>query len=137
MIATTARTSTTLPTIDVDHGSAFRVGLSNKLGREELERDLSASSKEPNAAYDGPPGHMIDFDVNPSDASAAKVQVREHKADTIGRLLGQGGCSHAPERRIADLQIRPLRRLSGPMIHGSHRPGNAQRASISWLDCRS
>ena len=79
---------TTPPTIGEDRSSAFRVGLYNKLGRPELEGDLSASSKQPNIHYDQLPGYMIDFDINLNDASAANIDVRKHKVDSQGRLLG-------------------------------------------------
>lgn len=81
-------TFTTPETIGTDRDSAFRVGLYNKLGRAELEGDLSASSKKPNKHYDGLPGYMIDFDINLTDPSAANIDIRKHKDDTQGRLLG-------------------------------------------------
>lgn len=81
-------TFTTPETIGTDRDSAFRVGLFDKLGRSALEGDLSASSKQPNTTYDGLPGYMIDFDVNLKDAGAANIDIRKHKADTQGRLLG-------------------------------------------------
>ncbi|MCW5615197.1 MAG: polysaccharide lyase family 7 protein [Rhodocyclaceae bacterium] len=79
---------TTPATVGSDIDSALRVGIYDKLGREQLESDQSASSNAPNAAYDGLPGYMIDFDVNPADAAAANIDVRKHKQDTQGRLLG-------------------------------------------------
>ncbi len=79
---------TTPETIGEDRDSAFRVGLYDKLGRAELEGDLSASSKKPNTAYDRLPGYMIDFDINLKDASAANIDIRKHKIDKQGRLLG-------------------------------------------------
>ena len=81
-------TFTTPATVGEDRDSALRVGMYNKLGRAELEGDLSASSKKPNVAYDRLPGYMIDFDINLKDASAANIDVRKHKADKQGRLLG-------------------------------------------------
>ena len=81
-------TFTTPQTIGEDRSSAFRVGMYNKLGRAELEGDLSASSKKPNAVYDRLPGYMIDFDINLKDSTAANIDVRKHKADQQGRLLG-------------------------------------------------
>ncbi|MBT0959338.1 polysaccharide lyase family 7 protein [Alphaproteobacteria bacterium KMM 3653] len=81
-------TFTTPETIGTDRDSALRIGLYDKLGRAELEGDLSASSKSPNAAYDGLPGYMIDFDIGLADASAANIDIRAHKNDTQGRLLG-------------------------------------------------
>ena len=71
-----------------DRDSAFRIGMFDKLGRTELESDQSASSKQPNKNYDGLPGYMIDFDINLKDASAANIDIRKHKDDTQGRLLG-------------------------------------------------
>ncbi len=71
-----------------DRDSAFRVGLYDKLGRAELEGDLSASSKQPNTTYDGLPGYMIDFDVQLQNPADANINIRKHKADTQGRLLG-------------------------------------------------
>lgn len=79
---------TTPVTMGTDRDSAFRVGLYDTLGRDGLEADLSASSKQPNPLYDGLPGYMIDFDVNLADPSAANIDVRKHKDDTQGRLLG-------------------------------------------------
>ena len=81
-------TFTTPETIGKKRDSAFRIGLYDKLGREKLEGDLSASSKKPNQSYDGLPGYMIDFDINPKDASKANIDVRKHRDDTQGRLLG-------------------------------------------------
>ena len=81
-------TFTTPETIGTDRDSAFRIGMFDKLGRTELESDQSASSKQPNKNYDGLPGYMIDFDINLKDASAANIDIRKHKDDTQGRLLG-------------------------------------------------
>ena len=81
-------TFTTPKTLGTKRGSAFRIGLYDKLGRAELEGDLSASSKKPNKSYDGLPGYMIDFDVNLKDPSKANIEVRKHKDVTQGRLLG-------------------------------------------------
>lgn len=86
---------TTPETIGSDRDSAFRVGLYDKLGRAELEGDLSASSKQPNKLYDGLPGYMIDFDVNLANPDDANIDIRKHKQDTQGRLLGTTkGYSH-------------------------------------------
>jgi len=88
-------TFVTPDTIGEDRDSALRIGLYDKLGREELEGDLSASSKKPNTSYDGLPGYMIDFDINLSDAASANIDVRKHKDDQQGRLLGTTkGYSH-------------------------------------------
>ena len=81
-------TFTTPATIGSNRDSAFRIGLYDKMGREKLEGDLSASSKAPNPTYDGLPGYMIDFDVALKDASKANINIRKHKDDTQGRLLG-------------------------------------------------
>lgn len=81
-------TFTTPETIGSDRDSAFRVGLYDKLERADLEGDLSASSKKPNKNYDGLPGYMIDFDINLKDPTAANIDIRKHKDDTQGRLLG-------------------------------------------------
>jgi len=75
-------------TIGSDRDSAFRIGFYNKLARSELESDQSASSKKPNKLYDGLPGYMIDFDINLNDAESANIDIRKHKVDTQGRLLG-------------------------------------------------
>ena len=81
-------TFTTPQTIGSNRDSALRVGLYDKLGRAELESDLGASSKKPNKSYDGLPGYMIDFDVGLKNASKANIDIRKHKDDTQGRLLG-------------------------------------------------
>lgn len=81
-------TFTTPKTMGTNRDSALRVGLYNKAGRAGLEADLSASSKKPNALYNGLPGYMIDFDVNLKDPSKANIDIRKHKNDTQGRLLG-------------------------------------------------
>ena len=81
-------TFTTPKTIGTDRDSALRVGLYDKLDRPELEGDLSASSKKPNKHYDGLPGYMIDFDINLKDAASANIDIRKHKDDKQGRLLG-------------------------------------------------
>lgn len=75
-------------TIGTDRDSAFRIGLFDKLGRTELDGDLSASSKKPNKSYDGLPGYMIDFDINLEDPTKTGINIRKHKQDTQGRLLG-------------------------------------------------
>ncbi|MEM9682689.1 MAG: polysaccharide lyase family 7 protein, partial [Pseudomonadota bacterium] len=68
---------TTPETIGTDRDSAFRVGLYDKMGRVELETDLSASSKQPNPVYDGLPGYMIDFDIGLTDPGAANIDIRK------------------------------------------------------------
>lgn len=81
-------TFTTPETVGSNRDSAFRVGVYDKLGRAKLEDDLSASSKSPNPLYDGLPGYMIDFDINLEDPTQANIDIRKHKDDTQGRLLG-------------------------------------------------
>ena len=81
-------TFTTPGTIGEDRDSAFRVGMYDKLSRAELEGDLSASSKAPNKLYDQLPGYMIDFDINLNNAADANIDIRKHKVDEQGRLLG-------------------------------------------------
>ncbi|MEP5758830.1 MAG: polysaccharide lyase family 7 protein [Litoreibacter sp.] len=81
-------TFTTPDTIGEDRDSAFRIGMYDKLGRADLEGDLAASSKAPNTNYDGLPGYMIDFDVNLANGEDANIDIRRHKDDTQGRLLG-------------------------------------------------
>lgn len=75
-------------TIGSNRDSAFRVGFYDKQGRTELEGDLSASSKKPNIAYDGLPGYMVDFDIGLDDAGSTDIDIRKHKVDKQGRLLG-------------------------------------------------
>jgi hypothetical protein len=81
-------TFTTPETMGTNRDSALRVGLYDKLGRADLEGDLSASSKKPNLNYNGLPGYMIDFDVNLKDPTKANINIRKHKDATTGRLLG-------------------------------------------------
>ena len=64
------------------------MGFYDKQGRTELEGDLSASSKKPNIAYDGLPGYMVDFDIGLDDAGSTDIDIRKHKVDKQGRLLG-------------------------------------------------
>ena len=79
---------TTPDTIGTDRDSALRFGFYDKLGRVDLEKDQSASSKKPNSLFDGLPGYMIDFDINLSNVSESNIDIRKHKNDTQGRLLG-------------------------------------------------
>jgi hypothetical protein len=81
-------TFTTPETMGRDRDSAFRVGLHDRLDREELEADLGASSGSPNKLYNGLPGYMIDFDINLDDPTLANIDVRKHKVGKIGRLMG-------------------------------------------------
>ncbi|WP_211300998.1 polysaccharide lyase family 7 protein [Aliiruegeria haliotis] len=120
---------TTPETIGTDRESAFRVGLYDKLGRPELEGDLSASSKQPNRIYDGLPGYMIDFDIGVSDPAAANIDVRKHKDDSQGRLLGttkgyerlgSGGTPYQFEAGTAYTGVMAVRKLgNGIEISGS------------------
>ncbi len=138
---------TTPATIGTDQGSAFRVGLYNKLGRQALEGDLSASSKEPNTAYDGLPGYMIDFDVNLSDATAAKISIRKHNADTIGRLLGTtkgysrlggGGKPYRFEPKQTYTGVMRIKKLgAGMQISGSLSHGGAVVSTFDMVDEKS
>ncbi|OUD08420.1 hypothetical protein BVC71_12990 [Marivivens niveibacter] len=75
-------------TIGTDRDSAFRIGLFDTLGREQLRADLSASSSRPQPLYDGLPGYMIAFDVGMTDATQSAISVLRHNVDTQGRLLG-------------------------------------------------
>jgi hypothetical protein len=82
----TATYTFTTPATIGSNGGAFRIGLYDKLGRAELEDDLSASSGSPNALYDGLPGYMADYDI---DTGSEDINIREHNlAATTGRLLG-------------------------------------------------
>lgn len=109
-------------TIGTDRDAALRVGLFDKLGRAELEADLSASSKSPNPLYDGLPGYMIDYDVGMSDAAASNIGVRKHKVDEQGRLLGttkgyqglaEGGDSYAFEPETAYTGTIMVKKVGG------------------------
>ena len=63
--------------------------MARMIGRKfRLEGDLSASSKNHNRTYDGLPGYMMDFDINLEDAAAANIEIRKHKNDKQGRLMG-------------------------------------------------
>ena len=73
-------------TIGTKRDSAFRIGMYDKAGRAALDSDQSASSKKPNANYNGLPGYMIDFDVGMPQKS--NINIRKHKNATTGRLLG-------------------------------------------------
>lgn len=78
-------TFVTPKTIGTKRDSALRVGMYNKAGRAALDSDQSASSKKPNANYNGLPGYMIDYDVG---LPKANINVRKHKKASTGRLLG-------------------------------------------------
>ena len=107
---------TTPATVGVNVDSAFRIGVYDKLGRVALESDQSASSSAPNSAYDGLPGYMIDFDVNPTDATTANIEIRKHKQATEGRLLGT---------------TKGYERLAGGGNPYKFAPGTAYTGSIS------
>jgi len=77
-------TFTTPQTIGTGKESSFRIGLYNKSGRKGLEGDLKSSSKQPNPLYNGLHGYMIDYDVNPKDASKANIDIRRHNNATTG-----------------------------------------------------
>ena len=122
-------TFTTPQTIGSNRDSALRIGLYDKLGRAELEGDLSASSKKPNKSYDGLPGYMIDFDVGLKDASKSNIDIRKHKDDTQGRLLGTtkgykrlagGGSPYQFEPETTYLGTMAIKKVSGGVtISGS------------------
>lgn len=135
---------TTPETVGADRDSAFRVGLYDKLGRPELEGDLSASSKQPNPSYDGLPGYMIDFDIGLSDASAANIDIRKHKDETQGRLLGTtkgyqhiggGGEPYQFEPATAYSGVIAIRKLAdGVEISGSLSKDGEILSKFSQLD---
>ncbi len=137
-------TFTTPETIGSDRDSAFRVGLYDTLGRAKLNGDLSASSKQPNVLYDGLPGYMIDFDVNLNDAAAADINVRKHKDDTQGRLLGTtkgyanlgaGGDAYKIEANTTYTAVLKLTKLAeGVEIAGTLRSGDQDLSHFSTLD---
>ena len=122
-------TFTTPATIGEDRDSAFRVGMYDKLGRAELEGDLSASSKKPNKLYDQLPGYMIDFDINLKNAAEANIDVRKHKVDEQGRLLGTtkgysrlagGGNAYQFEPETTYTGLMTIQKLTdGIMISGA------------------
>lgn len=135
---------TTPDTIGSDRDSAFRIGLFDKFGRGELEGDLSASSKQPNPLYDGLPGYMIDFDIGLSDPAAANINIRRHKDDTQGRLLGttkgyeglsSGGESYQFEPGTAYTGTIAVKKLAdGVEISGSLQRDGTVLSEFSHLD---
>ena len=137
-------TFTTPDTVGEDRSSAFRVGLYDKLGRAELESDQSASSKKPNVLYDRLPGYMIDFDINLKDASAANIDVRKHKADKQGRLLGTtkgytrlggGGDPYQFESNTTYTGTMSVQKFAdGVMISGSLSQGDKLLSEYSFTD---
>ena len=127
-----------------DRDSAFRIGLYNKLGRAKLEGDLSASSKKPNKSYDGLPGYMIDFDVALKDPTKANIDIRKHKDDTQGRLLGTtkgyqhlggGGDAYqfAPEQTYTG-SIALTKMADGIQVAGSLSQGDKLLSEFSLVD---
>ena len=137
-------TFTTPATIGSNRDSSLRVGLYDKLGREELEGDLSASSKKPIAAFDGLPGYMLDFDVGLKDTSAANIDIRKHKDDTQGRLLGTTkGYQHLGGGGVA-YQFKPNQTYTGTIsvkkvangveVAGSLSQGNKLLTEFSVMD---
>ncbi len=80
-------TFVTPKTIGTKRDSAFRIGMYDKAGRAALDSDQSASSKKPNANYNGLPGYMIDLDVG---IPKSNINVRKHGGGkpATGRLLG-------------------------------------------------
>ncbi len=137
-------TFTTPETVGEDRDSAFRVGMYDKLERAELEGDLSASSKKPNALYDHLPGYMIDFDINLADASAANIDIRKHKADEQGRLLGTtkgytrlggGGDAYRFEPATSYTGSMTIEKLAdGVVISGSLKQAGALLSEFSYTD---
>ncbi|WP_168183942.1 polysaccharide lyase family 7 protein [Pseudoruegeria sp. SK021] len=131
-------------TIGEDRESAFRIGLYDTLGRAGLEADLSASSDTPNPLYDGLPGYMIDFDVNLADTAAANIDIRKHKQDTQGRLLGTtkgydnlggGGAAYqfAPEQTYTGV-IAIQKLAEGVKIAGSLSQDGSILSEVSLVD---
>lgn len=137
-------TFTTPATIGTDRDSAFRVGFYNKLDRAELEGDLSASSKQPNKTYDGLPGYMIDFDINLADPSAANIDIRKHKDETQGRLLGTtkgykrlagGGQPYQFDANQTYIGVMSLKKLgNGVEITGSLSQDGKDLSEFSFVD---
>ncbi|MDB4222996.1 polysaccharide lyase family 7 protein, partial [Granulosicoccus sp.] len=140
-------TFSTPQTIGEDRGSAFRVGMYDKLGRAELEGDLSASSKKPNTLYDELPGYMIDFDINLKDASATNIDVRKHKVDSQGRLLGTtkgytrlggGGAAYKFDPDTTYVGTMTLQKVADDVMISASLSQNGQLLSeFSFTDERS
>jgi hypothetical protein len=137
-------TFTTPATIGEDRSSAFRVGMYDKLGRQELEGDLSASSKNPNSLYDKLPGYMIDFDINLNNASDANIDVSKHKADEQGRLLGTtkgyarlggGGNAYTFEPETTYTGVMALQKLGdGIVVSGALTHEGSTLSEFSYKD---
>lgn len=137
-------TFTTPATIGNNRDSSLRVGFYNKLERAELEGDVSASSKKPVAAFDGLPGYMLDFDVALKDPTLANIDIRKHKDDTQGRLLGTtkgyqhlGGGGEAyqfvPEKRYTGT-ISLKKMANGMEVSGSLSQGASLLSQFSLVD---
>lgn len=137
-------TFTTPETLGSDRDSSVRVGMYNKLGRAGLEDDLSASSKTPNTLYDGLPGYMIDFDVALADPAAANINIRKHKDDTQGRLLGttkgysgigEGGDAYVIEANQTYTGVMSVKKVdNGVEISGSLSQDGAVLTTFSTVD---
>ncbi len=135
---------TTPESIGTDRDSAFRIGFYDKQGRAELEGDLSASSKSPNPLYDGLPGYMIDFDIGLANPDAANIDIRKHKDDTHGRLLGttkgyerlgSGGAPYAFEPGTTYTGVMSVKKLAnGIEISGSLSTGGEVLTEFSQFD---
>lgn len=135
---------TTPVTVGDNRDSAFRVALYDKSGRAELEGDLSASSKKPNTSYDGLPGYMIDFDVALKNSNEANIDIRKHKDDTQGRLLGTtkgytrlggGGDAYqfaSEESYTGTIAIKKL--TNGVQVSGSLSQGETLLSEFSVVD---
>lgn len=132
-------------TIGEDRGTAFRVALFDTLGRAELDGDLSASSKSPNASYDGLPGYLVAYDVNPT--GDADLEIRRHNDKAIGRLLGgfdawdklgTGGESYrfAPGQSYTGT-LAVTRLDQGVEVSGSLRQGDTVLSSFTQQDSKS
>lgn len=137
-------TFTTPDTIGSDRDSALRVGLYDKLGREALEGDLSASSKAPNTNYDGLPGYMIDFDINLANPDDANIDIRKHKDDTHGRLLGttkgykrlgSGGSAYSFEPNTTYMGMMSITKTEGGLeITGMLSRDGSVLTEFSYVD---
>lgn len=100
-------------TIGADRGSAFRVALFDTLGRAALEGDLSASSKSPNANFDGLPGYLIAYDVNPADAGSANIEIRRHNDTAIADCSAGSMPGTSSAKAAAPIVSSPTAPMSG------------------------
>ena len=100
---TATYTFTTPLTVGSGSSSSFRVGLFDTLGRD-LDTDVSASSgspafteyggTDPDTAINTPglPGYLLDYDVNPTTATDADINFRDHNTGSAtGRLYATTG----------------------------------------------